>query len=75
MKRRKSKKPVLSEPRAEAGELLWGEVQGGRGQVTPVSQAPKSRKTFLPIDNGKLSMVMKQKSASMIKSNRQFVEF
>jgi hypothetical protein len=74
LKRRKWKKPGLSEPRAEAGEPL-GEVQGGRGQFTPALQALKSRKIFLPIDNGKLLMAMKQKSASVIKSNSQFVEF
>lgn len=52
-----------------------GEVHGGRGQFTPALPALKSRKTFLPTDNGKLSMVMKQKSASVTKSNSQFVEF
>lgn len=42
-----------------------GEVHGGRGQFTPALPALKSRKTFLPTDNGKLPMVMKQKSASV----------
>lgn len=68
LKMRNRKWPVWSEQRLEVGE--GGSPARGRGRerlvYRPALQAPINLKVFVPIDNRKLSVVMKQRSAYLI---------